>query len=168
MPNLHLLPESASDLIATAGARLLRNRRLMRAPIRLYKARLGFLFGTRMLMLEHIGRKSGVHRYVVLEVIDRASPGTYVVASGFGARAQWYRNIQANPRIRVFTGGLGPRSATAHVLTQAEADAALQAYISRHPRAWSNLKSVIENTLGTPIDDHNTALPMVALELDRP
>ena len=168
MPHLNLLPKSTSDVVASAGARLLRSRRLMRAPIRLYKARLGFLFGSRMLMLEHIGRKSGVPRYVVLEVIDHASPGTYVVASGFGTRAQWYRNIKANTRIRVFTGGRGSRPATARILTQAEADNALQSYIRRHPRAWSNLKSVIENTLGTSIDDHDTALPMVALDLGRP
>jgi hypothetical protein len=49
------------------GARLLRSRRLVRAPIWLYRIRAGGLLGTRMMMLEHIGRTSGERRYVVLE-----------------------------------------------------------------------------------------------------
>jgi hypothetical protein len=43
--------------------RLLQNRGLVRAPIWLYRLRLGFLFGRRMLLLEHIGRKSGARRW---------------------------------------------------------------------------------------------------------
>ncbi|MET8156751.1 hypothetical protein ABZT47_10295 [Sphaerisporangium sp. NPDC005289] len=41
------------------GARVLRTRRLVRAPIWLYRAGLGILFGSRLLMLEHIGRTTG-------------------------------------------------------------------------------------------------------------
>jgi len=52
-------------------------------------------------MLEHVGRKSGCRRYVVLEVVDHAAPGSHVMISGFGTRAQWFRNIQANPQVRV-------------------------------------------------------------------
>jgi hypothetical protein len=65
--------------ITAIGARILRSRTLMRAPIWIYRARLGFLFGSRMLMLEHIGRKTGLPRQVVLEVIDHPTPDTYVV-----------------------------------------------------------------------------------------
>jgi hypothetical protein len=87
MPDVTSPPVSGA--IGRTGARVLRNRRLMRAPIWLYQARLGFLFGSRMLLLEHIGRKTGARRYVVLEVVGHARPGTYVVVSGFGDRAQW-------------------------------------------------------------------------------
>lgn len=68
--------DQSSSLPAKAAARLLRSRRLMRAPIWIYKARAGALFGSRILMLEHIGRKSGTPRYAVLEVTDHPSPGT--------------------------------------------------------------------------------------------
>ena len=54
-------------LVRTADAGL-RTRWLVRMPVWLYRARLGFLFGNRLLMVEHIGRKSGRRRYVVLEV----------------------------------------------------------------------------------------------------
>jgi deazaflavin-dependent oxidoreductase (nitroreductase family) len=153
------------DAIATAGARILRSRRLMRAPIWLYRARLGFVFGTRMLMLEHIGRHSGTRRYVVLEVIDHPRPETYVVVSGFGARAQWFRNIRANPQVRVSTAARSATPASARILTPAEADATLHTYVTRHSRAWNAFKPVIEATLGSPITDRDTALPMIELQL---
>jgi hypothetical protein len=63
-----------SHAIARAGARLLRSRTLMRAPIWIYRARLGFLFGSRMLLLEHVGRKSGRRRQAVLEIVDQPKP----------------------------------------------------------------------------------------------
>ena len=150
------------------GARVLRNRALMRAPIWLYRARLGFLFGSRTLMLEHTGRKTGARRYVVLEVIGHPAPGTYVITSGFGERAQWFRNLMASPRVRVSVAGQGPRPATARRLPTAEADAALADYVSRHPRAWAKFKTILEHTLGTEVSEHRTPLPMVELRLDRP
>jgi deazaflavin-dependent oxidoreductase (nitroreductase family) len=155
-----------SSLLATVGARILRTRPLMRAPIWIYKARAGAVLGSRLLMLEHIGRKSGVRRYVVLEVVDRPSPDTYLIASGFGDKAQWFRNVQANPRVRVFAGSRAPAPATARILTQPEADRALDTYISRRPRAWDRFKPVLEKTLGSPIAETNTPLPIVELRLD--
>ena len=157
---------SDTNLLARIFARLLRSRRLMRAPIWIYKARAGALFGSRILMLEHIGRKSGAPRYAVLEVVGHPTPDTYTVASGFGRKAQWFRNIQANPRVRVFAGSHAPSPATARVLDQHEADDALAAYRRRHPRAWEQLRPALEETLGVPITDTNTPLPMVQLRLD--
>lgn len=161
-------PPARSSAIGRGGAWVLRNRALMRAPIWVYQARLGFLFGSRTLMLEHVGRKSGARRLVVLEVVGHPEPDTYVVASGFGERAQWFRNLIANPQVRVSIAGHGPRAATARRLPAAAADAALAAYASRHPRAWAKFKNVLEHTLGTAISEHNTPLPMVELRLGRP
>jgi deazaflavin-dependent oxidoreductase (nitroreductase family) len=137
----------------------------MRTPIVLYRARLGFLFGQRMLMLEHIGRKTGARRYVVLEVIDRPAPDTYVVVSGFGTRAQWFRNIVADHDVGIWTGGRGPARATAEVLPADRAAASLDRYIRHHPTAWKTMKPALENTLGSPIDDRGTTLPMVQFRL---
>lgn len=126
-------PPVESTAIGRVGARVLANRALMRAPIWLYRARLGFLFGSRTLMLEHIGRKSGARRYVVLEVIGHPTPDVYIVASGFGVRAQWFRNLIANPHVRVSIAGDEPREATARRLSPAEADAALSDYVRGTP-----------------------------------
>src|SRR5215469_7567003 len=96
-----------------------KTRWLVRAPIRLYRARLGFVLGSRFLMLEHVGRSSGLRRYVVLEIIGRPSPGTFVVASGFGTRAQWFRNVRANPAVRIYLRSGKPVTATARLLSPA-------------------------------------------------
>jgi deazaflavin-dependent oxidoreductase (nitroreductase family) len=139
----------ASSSITHAAAGLLRTRWLVRAPVWLYRARLGILLGPRFLMLEHTGRKSGARRYVVLEVAEHRPPGTYVVVSGFGDRAQWFRNILAGPRVRVYVLSRKPAAATARVLPQQEATAALAAYSARHPRAWAAMKPVLQDTLGS-------------------
>src|SRR5690606_12262413 len=64
--------------LSAIGARVLRTRSLVRAPIALYKAGLGWLLGSRILMLEHRGRSSGLRRYVCLEVVERPSPDRIV------------------------------------------------------------------------------------------
>ena len=125
----------------------------------------GVLLGSRLLMLEHLGRKSGARRFVVLEVVARPRPGTYVVASGFGARAQWFRNVRANPHVRIYAGGRRPAPATARLLTSDETAPALAAYAAGHPRAWAALKPVFETTLGARISDQETSLPMIAFEV---
>lgn len=165
MTTSHNRPQSAR-IIAGLGSRILRSRPLMRAPIWLYRARLGWVFGHRMLLLEHIGRSSGQRREVILEVFGEPAPGTCLVVSGFGDRAQWYRNLLAHDRVRVTIGPHGPRAARARVVSQAEADAALQAYAAQRPQAWRRFKPIIEETLGVPIEEQNTALPVVALTLE--
>jgi len=155
------MPSAASSSPVTrTAARMLRMRWLARAPIWLFRARLGFVAGSRLLMLEHTGRTSGVRRYVVLEVVAR-TPGTYVVASGFGTRAQWFRNVRAKPQVCVWAGGHGPAAATARLLTASEAQAAIGAYAAKHPRAWAALAPVFAATLGAPVQE----LPLIALEL---
>lgn len=149
---------------ARLAARLLRVRCLVRAPIWLFRARLGFLTGSRLLMLEHIGRSTGARRYVVLEVVDQPSAGTYIVASGFGQQAQWFRNIRANKAVRVYIGSHAPRAATAHILGPVDTQKAIAAYAHRHPRAWRTLRPVFETTLGAEISEAGTTLPLVWLD----
>lgn len=150
-----------AGIAARIGARGLTTRWLVRAPIGLYRAGLGFLFGSRLIMLEHRGRTSGRRRYVVLEVVDHPSPGVYVIVSGFGVRAQWYRNILAEPRVRVSIGFRRQLAATAVPMTPDESSAALRRYIEVHPKAWAKLRETIEVAVGAPV----TELPMVRVRL---
>jgi deazaflavin-dependent oxidoreductase (nitroreductase family) len=153
---------------ARAAAALLRRRSLVRAPIWLYRARLGLLFGPRLLMLEHIGRQSGQRRYVVLEIVDHPSAGRWVVASGFGDRAQWLRNVQVNPGVRIYLRSRRPVPATASRLDPQAAADALRRYAAAHPRAWARLRPVFEQTLGASITEAGTRLPLIALDEDGP
>lgn len=116
-------------------------------------------------MLEHIGRKSGQRRYVTLEVVDHPRPDTYVVVSGFGTRSQWFRNVMANAEVRVWIGSQRPIPATARRLNAEDAAETLRRYAQAHPKAWANLRPVLEETLGQHIGDDATELPVVALQL---
>jgi deazaflavin-dependent oxidoreductase (nitroreductase family) len=116
-------------------------------------------------MLEHTGRTTGRRRFAVLEIVARPRPGTYVIASGFGARAQWFRNVRASPKVRVYLGARGAAPATARLLTGEEVSTALTAYARSHPRAWAALKPVFEATLAARIGNDGTSLPMIALDL---
>jgi deazaflavin-dependent oxidoreductase (nitroreductase family) len=72
-------------------------RFLFRIPIHVYRLRLGWLFGSRLLLLNHIGRVSGKPRRTVLEVAEHVDDGD-VVASGWGPTAAWYRNDSVTTR----------------------------------------------------------------------
>jgi len=76
-----------------------------RAPVYLYRWRLGWLFGKRCLLLTHIGRRTGLRRQTVLEVVEYRKQGPeVVVANGFGPDSDWVRNIEANPGEEVMVG----------------------------------------------------------------
>ncbi|MHB1612756.1 MAG: nitroreductase family deazaflavin-dependent oxidoreductase [Actinomycetes bacterium] len=152
-----------SPVLGQLGARLLRQRWFARAPISLFGAGVGWVFGSRLVMVEHTGRRTGLARRVILEVVDDPSPGTYLVSSGFGTRSQWLRNIEANPQVRIWVGRHRAIPAHARQLSSEETAEALAHYSKRHPYAWSVLVPVFEATLGGPVDD----LPLVAIQIDQ-
>ena len=77
-------------------------RLFFRAPIYLYRFGLGWLMSGRLLMLTHIGRKSGQPRYAVLEVARHDEPsGVFLVPAAFGRKSDWYRNILKTPEVVV-------------------------------------------------------------------
>jgi deazaflavin-dependent oxidoreductase (nitroreductase family) len=146
---------------AALAARALRTRALVRAPITLYQHDLGWIFGQRILMLEHTGRRSGQARFACLEVVARPGPERVIIVSGFGERAEWYRNLQADPSCTVSIGRLRRVPARARFMTADEASAALDRYQQAHPAAWDRLRQAIEKAVGHPVDQ----LPMVELLL---
>jgi deazaflavin-dependent oxidoreductase (nitroreductase family) len=139
----------------------------LRIPIGLYHAHLGRLLGHQFLLLTHRGRKSGQPRQTVLEVVryDRATR-TYVVASGWGVRSDWYRNIQKNPDVMVESGS-GRLAARATVLPPAEAARELRHYARQHPYRARELTRMItgEAAQSTPAEIVRLAdqIPLVAL-----
>lgn len=116
-------------------------RVLWRLPIWLYRLRLGWLTGGRLMLLRHTGRVTGRERTAVIEVVQRDADG-YVAASGFGPRADWYRNIHACPEVTI-TVGARVISATATPLTSAEGAALMAAYAPRHPALARHLCRVM-------------------------
>lgn len=146
---------------SAVSARLLRTRKFVRAPIWLYRRRLGWLLGSRILMLEHLGRASGQARYVCLEVVERPGLDVILVASGFGTQAQWYRNLRAHPACFVSIGRRTRVPATARFMSDEESAEALGRYRVAHPQASEQLMDTIEHMAGGPV----VSLPMVELTL---
>lgn len=69
--------------------------------------RVGGLFaGTPMILIHHIGAKSGVERITPLACTPQGDDRYLIVASNGGSPAHphWYHNLKANPRIRVEVG----------------------------------------------------------------
>jgi deazaflavin-dependent oxidoreductase (nitroreductase family) len=115
---------------------------LFRLPAHLYRWHLGWLLGSRFLLLRHRGRKTGVTHENVLEVIARdRGAGNWYVASGWGERAQWYRNIVADGRVAV-SSGRHTFDAEARPLPREEGRRTLDDYRRRHRWAIKGLQRV--------------------------
>jgi len=77
-------------------------RHLLRAPVYLYRWHLGRLLGHRFLLLTHIGRRTGIKRQTVLEVMEyRKETLEAIVMSGFGHNSDWLRNIETNGSVEL-------------------------------------------------------------------
>jgi deazaflavin-dependent oxidoreductase (nitroreductase family) len=74
--------------------------KLIKLPARvLYKLGLGSVMGWLVLLLTTIGRKTGKPRVTPLQYEE--VEGNYCVASVRGLKADWIRNIQANPLVEI-------------------------------------------------------------------
>ena len=114
-------------------------KRFLHAPTWLYRAHLGFIFGHRFLMIEHRGRTSDNLYRTVLEV-SGSSPDNneWIVTSGTGTKADWYRNLQAHGVDAVWIGSTR-HQATVRFLEAPEAAQVMAKYEADHPRTATKL-----------------------------
>ena len=135
------------------------SRFLYRLPIQIYRFGLGFLLGKRFLLLEHIGRKTGLPRHAVLEVI-RHDPGqdAYYVVSGFGRSSDWYQNITKEPRVRIQVGRQWMR-AYAETLSSKQATTEILDYAARYPKTF---RILAEKLLGVQVGESQEDIARLA------
>lgn len=143
-------------------------RWFLRAPIALYRMRLGFLMGGRFLLLHHVGAKTGLPRRTVLEVVKHdAATGIYHVAVGFGPKSHWYRNLQKTPDAEIEVGRRR-MAVRARTLSEDDGGEVMADYARRHPRAARSLMKFCGYRVdGTEADYRDVArkgLHFVALE----
>ncbi len=140
-------------------------KRFMDLPVHLYRLGLGFLFGERLVVLVHTGRKSRLERRTTLEVLQhRPVDGDYCVLSGWGATSDWFRNIDHSPPVALWVGRrkLG---VTHRVLPPAEAAAVVAGHLRRSPRVASRISPDLWAALQDGVDALQEALtdrPVVA------
>ena len=145
-------------------------KRLLRLPVYLYRARLGFLLGDRLLLLTHRGRVSSTPYQTTIEVVvhDR-DYGEYIVCSGTGPDADWYCNVAASPAEYVQVGSRRWRPRQ-RFLDRVEAAERFADYERRHPRTARRLLASMGNSYdGSDVGrvEMMAEMPMVAFT-DRP
>ena len=107
---------------------------MFRSPIWIYRVGLGAVFGRRLLLLNHIGRRTGTPRKTILEVVQYdPTDRSYVVASGWGPQAAWYRNILEQPAVSVEVGN-STIPVTAEPLAEDAGAEIFARYAARRPR----------------------------------
>jgi deazaflavin-dependent oxidoreductase (nitroreductase family) len=144
------------------------SRLLWRAPIWIYRLGLGGVIKKRMLLLHHIGRVSGEPRENVLEIVDQESEtGSYMVASGFGKKSDWYKNIIKQPYVSIKVGR-EEIAVTARPLVPNESGQAMVNYAKRHPKVAKNLMSICGYKVDGSDEDYfimgRDIVPFVVLE----
>jgi len=140
-------------------------------PILVYRLGLGWIFGKRLLMLEHTGRKSGKLRRAVLEVVaSTPEENRYYVVSGFGTGSNWYRNILQQSRVTIQLGRHRYR-ASAKQLPPRQASDLMVKYGKEHPASLKALSSLLgyqfeQTTEG--IREFGRQIPVIQFTADKP
>jgi len=95
------------------------------------------------LLLTHTGRKSGLPRQTVIEVVSHnEDTGAYYVAAAWRKKADWYLNILQNPRV-MFQVGNRQFEAEANQIYEEEAEFVLWEYAQKHPFAMRELSTLM-------------------------
>ena len=140
-------------------------RRAFRAPIWLYRCKLGWMLGHRFLLLIHTGRRTRRRRSTVLEVMEfRKATGEMVVMCAFGPSADWYRNIQAMPDFEVMSGSKRFRACYRR-LDKEEAAQVIGNYERRNRFLGPVVRTVLSKLLGWRYDGSEDARRRAAAEL---
>lgn len=84
-------------------------------------------------MIEHRGRKSGNLYHTVVEVAGRTAEGEWVITSGYGPTADWYRNLKSGGLEAIWIGTTRHR-ASVRFLDNVEAAGVMKEYELAHPR----------------------------------
>ncbi|MEV0271474.1 nitroreductase family deazaflavin-dependent oxidoreductase [Hamadaea sp. NPDC050747] len=116
-----------------------------RLPILLYRLRLGAFLGSRFVLINHIGRKTGQPRQTVVEVVSRAD-NAVTVAAGFGPGSDWYRNLLVHPSTTIQLGSHHLAVQAHRIDADARAEAMLD-YAHRHPGAARKLTKFMGYTV---------------------
>lgn len=157
------MPEKFKDLKLPRGLARLG----FRLPIWLYRMGLGSLLGGRFLLLTHRGRKTGLQRQAVLEVVRYDKEKTiFIVAAGFGTASDWYQNIRLHPQATIQNGKQRWKM-IARFLTPEQAGEEMLDYTRRYPTASRELARFMGYRLNGTQEDIRAmgqALPMVSFQ----
>ena len=94
------------------------SRIFFKIPVYVYVGPIALLLKWRCVMrLTTVGRKSGKLRTTGVSFMHL--DGKYIIFSGWGASSDWYRNLRANPRVKIKVG-MDEMRATARLIEDPE------------------------------------------------
>lgn len=140
-------------------------RAVWAAPNALYAHGLGSLLGHRFVQIRHRGRRTGLPRRAVVEVLRyNRSTGEAVVVAGYGRSADWYRNVLAAGGAELDFGH-GARPAAYRVLSVDEAADTYRAYERRNRLIRPGVRLTLTLLLGWRFDGSDDAVRRMVQEL---
>ncbi len=98
----------------------------------LYRSGLAPLIGRLILLLTTSGRRTGLPRVTPLQYEEL--DGAFYVGSARGTRADWFRNVVADPRVRVRIGSRELEAVAEPVTDPCRIADFLELRLRRHPR----------------------------------
>ena len=118
-------------------------RLFFRIPVYFYRSGLGWLFGKRFVLINHVGRKSGTPYQNVVEVVEREKEsGNIIVVAGYGEQTQWYKNLKNQPDTTI---QLGNRKVPVSVvlISPQDGEEIIARYMDRYGKLVGQLFSMI-------------------------
>ena len=121
-------PQETAFLTYPAGGW---RKAMFKWPIQLWRLGLGPLIGRYLMLITHTGRKSGQPRRTLVEYHEWQ--GRKYAPCAFGPRAQWYKNIAADPRVTIQTAAGAAPMLARRVTDPAELTGAVRHIQQRNP-----------------------------------
>lgn len=110
-----------------------------RIPVYFYRLGIGWLFGERLVMIEHLGRKTGSLHQAVVEVIEcDPQTGGITVVAGYGEQTQWYQNLKAHPETTIQIGR-HKMTVVAEFVAPEDGEDIMSRYVNRHRKLTAEL-----------------------------
>ncbi|HLU09960.1 MAG TPA: nitroreductase family deazaflavin-dependent oxidoreductase [Oceanobacillus sp.] len=122
-------------------------RRLgFRIPVYFYRFGLGWLFGERLVLINHLGRKTGSPHQAVVEIVERdPQTGGVTIVAGYGEQTQWYKNLKAHPETTIQIGR-HKMPVVAEFVAPEESEDIMSRYVNRHQKLTGELFSMVGYT----------------------
>jgi len=142
-------------------------RWLAGVPTLLFRVGLGWLLGSRFLMIRHSGRRTGRNCCTILIVVAHDDlTNSYYVAAGYGEKSDWYQNVLVWPRVEIEVGRRR-LEAVAERVPASESESALAVYVREHKLAcrWFGVMLGLRET---GVAELAQRFPIVRLRITQP
>lgn len=104
---------------------------LYKFPIIAWRLGLGPILGRYIMIITHIGRKTGIPRRTAVEF--HIMNGIKYIPCAFGVKSQWYRNIMANPRVTIQTSEGTEQMTAVRISQDEELISVIEMILDRNP-----------------------------------